>query len=709
MYKDNNSPRFPVRLLWGISLIILLLLLLQTVYIIFSTRFQHQQQLVSLQENLMREQRKRLKAEMNDAEHMIGQMFTEATDLLKRESRTQTLQALQLMNSLYQRYHKQLSEAEMKKLLVEALRDIRFFDGRGYYFIDQMDGTAVLLPTVPQLEGGSLLDNQDDTGHYIMQGLIDAVSNSQQAGFSYYRWYAPDNDQQMKDKIAYAAVFEPYNWIVGTGDYLYRFENDLKPRIYNYIRNIRFGHTGYFALTDNDGTLLASGVTPQLEGVNLIDDTDPRIRDGAESMLDTARKGGGYQFYDWYKSGETDLSKKLSLINPLNNREWILIAGIFQDELNELLSEQKQSRDSELYNIAFNQVIAMTLIGLLALLITLIYSRWLKSRFKRYEDDINRQQAMLQETADSLKLSSLIFESAYEGVIVSDADNRILQVNKAFTRITGYTEDEVIGKSPSVLSSGLQDDVFYQRMWQRLAAAGIWRGEIWNKRKNGEVYPEWLSISLNKDASGNVMNYIAIFYDITQRKELEQQLRSMAETDPLTGLANRRSLMDSLNRDMSFKERYQSPGIALFFVDLDHFKWINDSYGHDVGDSVLIEVANRLIGCLRESDLASRVGGDEFVILCKYKQEDGDQQLQQLSSRLLDQLIKPFRFADIEIDISCSIGVAVHHQGDDAFGLMKSADQALYEAKHQGRGRVVFYADTLNAIASPSPAEAEIR
>ena len=169
-------------------------------------------------------------------------------------------------------------------------------------------------------------------------------------------------------------MFVPYKCVVGAGGYLYGGEKERKPRIDNYIRKIRFGHTGDVAVTDNDGTLLARGVIQQLEGVNLIDDTDPRIRDGAESMLDTARKGGGYQFYDWYKSGETDLSKKLSLINPLNNREWILIAGIFQDELNELLSEQKQSLDSKLYNIAFNQVIAMTLIGLLALLITLIYS-----------------------------------------------------------------------------------------------------------------------------------------------------------------------------------------------------------------------------------------------------------------------------------------------------------------------------------------------
>jgi len=181
----------------------------------------------------------------------------------------------------------------------------------------------------------------------------------------------------------------------------------------------------------------------------------------------------------------------------------------------------------------------------------------------------------------------------------------------------------------------------------------------------------------------------------------------MAETDSLTGLANRRSLMGSLNRDLSFRERYQSPGIALFFVDLDHFKTINDTYGHDVGDSVLIEVANRLISCLRESDLACRVGGDEFVVLSKYKEEGGDQQLWQLGNRLLDQLIQPFSFADINIDISCSIGFAVHHPGEDAFALMKSADQALYEAKHQGRGRAVFYTDTRNAIACPSPAEAE--
>ncbi len=707
VHNSNNSTRLPTQLLWGVFFIILMLLLAQTIYFFLNTRAQHQQQISSLRENLIQAQRSRLEAEMADAEHMIDHMFAEATDLLKQESYNQTRQALLLMNSLYQRYHKQLSEPEMKQLLVEALREIRFFDGRGYYFIDQMDGTAVLLPTSSELEGSSLLDNKDDTGHYIMRGLINAVSNPQRAGFSYYRWYSPDNDQLMKDKVAYVEVFEPYNWIVGTGDYLYRFENDLKPRIYNYIRNIRFGDTGYFALVRTDGLLLASGATPGREGINYLNGEDPQLRESAKRAVDSARNGGGFVSYDWYKPGATELSHKISLVRPLKNSEWILVAGIFQDELNVLMAEQEQKRDTEMRHVVLNQVIAFTIIGLLALLVALTFGRWIKIRFKRYQNDINRQQAMLRETADSLKLSGLIVDSAYEGIIVCDVDKRILQVNSAFTRITGYTQDEVLGDTPAMLSSGRHDEVFYQRMWQQIDSEGGWRGEIWNQRKNGEVFPEWISISAHKDSRGNVQNYIAIFYDITQRKELEQQLRSMAETDPLTGLANRRSLMDSLNRDLATMERHSTPGIALLFIDLDHFKLINDHFGHDVGDAVLIEVAGRLKRCLRETDLASRVGGDEFVSIIKLRPEEGLQQLEILCERLLEQLIKPVCFAETDIDISCSIGAAIHVQGNDAFGLMKSADQALYEAKRQGRGRVVFYHDELQTIASPSPVEAE--
>ena len=694
MLQRVNSTRQPTQLLWGISLIVILLLFTQSVYFYIKTKANHQQQLNSLRETLIERQRSRLETELHDAEQVIDRMFAEAAVLLKQQSRLHTRHALALMDSLYQRYHLQLSEEEMRQMLVEALRGLRFFDGRGYFFIDQMDGVAVLLPTAPHIEGKSLLDNQDDTGHFIMRGLIDAVSNEQRAGYSYYRWYAPENNRQMKQKIAYVEVFEPYNWIVGTGDYIHQVENDLVPKIFDYIRNIRFGETGYIAVGTEEGVLLVNSMTPEKEGNNHLVDLNLVHRTAAEQVTKVALSGGGYVSYDWYRPDFEKPTKKFSLVSPVNDRGWILIAGVFQDELNQLLAEQQQTLDSEIKHSSVNMVIVLTLIGLFAIVITQSYSRWLKRRFHRYQNNIEKQQAMLHQTAESLRLSGLIVESAYEGIAVCDSQNRILKVNSAFTRITGYEEEEVVGNTPATLASGRHDEAFYLGMWKRLNTQGFWRGEIWNKRKNGEIYPQILSITAYKDLAGNVQNYIAIFNDITQRVEFEQQLRSMAETDPLTGLGNRRTLMNCLNRDLAVADRYAAPETALLFVDLDHFKAINDTYGHDIGDAVLIEVSNCLKRCLRDSDLACRIGGDEFVAVVKVEGVDALEQLTLLSKRLLGELVKPVQVSGIEIELSCSIGIAIRQISDDARGLMKRADQALYEAKRQGRGRVVFYSES---------------
>lgn len=707
MNKIKDSTRLPTQLLWGATFIILLLLTTQTVYFYFNTQSRYQHQLASLREKMVEEQHSRLTSELADARYMIDQMFAEATELLERQTSSQTQQALTLMNSLYQRYHEQVSDAEMKEMLLESLRDIRFFDGRGYFFVDDMDGTLLLLPIDPAQEGTSVKGYRDDNRQAIFQGLIQAVSNPQRQGFSHYRWYAPDNDKIMRDKIAHVRVFEPYNWIVGTGDYFYRFENELKPQIYNFIRNIHFGNTGYLALLHRDGRLLASGATPDREGLNYLKDPDPLIRQGALQVIETAREGGGLLSYDWYQAGKQGPSLRLSMVEPISNRSWVLVAGIYHDEINELFSSQQQALNQEIKKDRLHQMAALSIIGLLALLITLSYSRWLRNRFQYYEDDITRQKNELREVADSLKLNALIVESAYEGVIVCDANNRIVQVNSAFTRITGYRSDEVLGKTPAVLSSGYHDDSFYKDMWHNLNTKGVWRGEVWSKRKDGVIYPEWLSITENKYNNGEVQNYIATFYDITHLKDLENKLRYLAETDPLTGLANRRTLMDCLNHDLAAQNRYQALGVALFYIDLDHFKAINDCYGHDIGDSLLIEVARRLNACLRESDLPCRVGGDEFVLIVKFEMGEGAQQLVPLCQRLLNELTKPLRLTSIDIDLSCSMGVAVYEKGDDAYSLMKRADQALYSAKREGRGCACFDDETLSTTVYPSLAEAE--
>ncbi|RTE67465.1 diguanylate cyclase [Amphritea opalescens] len=706
--EKAGSTGLPTQLLWGGSFIVLLLLCSQTVYFYFNAQTRYQQQLGELQDKLIKEQHSRLSSELADAEQMIDQMFAEATDLIRQQTRSQTHQALALMNSLYQRYHEQLSEAEMKKMLIESLRDIRFFDDRGYYFIDDMDGTLLLSPILPGNEGTSLLGLRDDTRHNIFQGLVAAVSNAQKEGFSHYRWYAPDNNKVMRNKVAHVGTFEPYNWIVGNGDYFYRFEDDLKPRIYNALRNIHFGRTGYIALLDRDGRLLASGATPEREGFNYLNDPDPIIRQGAQQALATAQAGGGYLSYDWYQTEDASPSHRLSLVKPIEDRGWVLIAGIYQDEVNELFSSQEQRLGEAIKQGWSHQLIAIITIGILALLIALSYSRWLKSRFKRYDDNITQQQDKLREFAESLKLSALIVESAHEGVIVCDADNRIVKVNSAFTRITGYQLSEVLGKTPAILTSGLQDNDFYKEMWHTLNTEGAWRGEVWSKRKDGEVYPEWLSISVNRYSNGEVQNYIATFSDITHLKNLENKLRYLAETDPLTGLANRRTLMDCLNRDLAAQQRYHSAGVALFFIDLDRFKAINDCYGHDIGDSLLIEMSNRLKASLRESDLPCRVGGDEFILIIKFKEgKEGVKELPLLCQRLLNEMTKPLRLTGIDIDISCSMGVAVSSKDDDAYSLMKNADQALYKAKGEGRGCACFFDETISTTVYPSAIEVE--
>lgn len=689
MKREINPSHLSSYLLWGGSAIILALLIALISHYYLNTREQYQQQLYQLQQDLLEQQRNRLKTELDDAERYIQLNYQQAEKHLMLESKAQTRQALQLMDTLYQRYHQQLPEAEMKQMLVESVRNIRFFKNRGYYFIDDMEGICILLPTAPQIEGKSLYDNQDDTGHYIMRGLIEAVSNPDGAGFSRYRWYPPGNKVSMADKIAYVELFKPYNWIVGTGDYLYRFQDDLQPHILHHIRNIRFGKNGYIAVINESGVVLASAGAPTLENMHYNQFGSYQDQISIRQILKSAEAGGGFISYDWYRPGSADSVQKISLVRPLNRWGWILVAGFYEDDLDLLLQEQQRTLDEALEQNENSLIFSILVIGAIALLITRYYGGWLRGRFNSYHQSLTAQQKALQKTAESLQLSGRVVESAYEGIAVCDANNRIIQVNSAFSRITGYSEDEVIGKEPTLLASGRHSEEFYQHMWDSLKKQGYWRGEIWNRRKSGEVYPEWLSIIVSCNDQGEVQNYIATFTDITQRKELENQLRHLAETDPLTGLANRRTLMFCLNHDLAAVNRYMSADIALMFIDLDHFKAINDNYGHDLGDKVLLEVAKRLQANVRESDLACRFGGDEFVVLVKLEAGEDEQHLELMAARILRALSLPIS-SDPDLRVGCSIGVAVRRDSDDAFALMKNADEALYEAKSRGRGQIFF-------------------
>ncbi len=284
---------------------------------------------------------------------------------------------------------------------------------------------------------------------------------------------------------------------------------------------------------------------------------------------------------------------------------------------------------------------------------------------------------------ESLRLHASVFDNAWEGIMITDKDNRIITVNHAFTEITGYGQDELIGQDPGILASGRQDKSFYQRMWQCIEQTGRWRGEVWNRKKSGEFYAEILTISAIKDEQGEITNYLGLFADITEIKNTERKLEDLAHYDSLTQLANRTLLSDRLEQSLAHARRRESM-LAVCFIDLDDFKPINDSYGHDVGDKLLIEVAKRLNQVVRSGDTVARMGGDEFVLLITNIEDI--KELDPVLTRINRKIAEEISLDSHIFSVSASIGVAIYPLDNvDADTLIRHADLSMYEAKQAGR------------------------
>ena len=313
--------------------------------------------------------------------------------------------------------------------------------------------------------------------------------------------------------------------------------------------------------------------------------------------------------------------------------------------------------------------------------------------------DITQQK--LAQT--KLQLAANVFTHAREGIIITDAQGTIVDVNTTFTDITGYTREEVVGRNPSLLASGQQDAAFYKAMWGKLNDRDYWSGEVWNRRKNGEMFAEMLTISAVRGAGNAVIQYVALFSDITERKALEEQVRQLAFHDPLTLLPNRRLLRDRLSQALAQSARNAQFG-AVLFMDLDNFKPLNDLYGHGAGDLLLVEVANRLKRAVRGIDTVARIGGDEFVVVLGELGEDRDAASAQalaVAEKIRLSLAETYQInlsqdaasaTWVEHQCTASLGLALYGQHDlDAEALLKWADMAMYEAKTRGRNRVQLY------------------
>jgi diguanylate cyclase (GGDEF)-like protein/PAS domain S-box-containing protein len=318
--------------------------------------------------------------------------------------------------------------------------------------------------------------------------------------------------------------------------------------------------------------------------------------------------------------------------------------------------------------------------------------------------DVLREAAQLaalvierKRTENELRIAASVHQALREGIIVTDADTNIIAVNPAFTRLSGYTAEEVVGRNPRILQSGRHDKTFYELMWDSIKKTGRWQGEIWNRRKTGEAYLEWLAIDTLYDSNGEVLRRIGLVSDITEQKRAEETIWRQANYDPLTELPNRRLFLDRLKHETV---RAQRSGrlVALLFIDLDRFKDVNDTFGHHTGDLLLVEAARRISECVRVTDTVARLGGDEFtVIMADLVHTD---RVSQIAQEMLESLAQPFKLRGEIAYVSASIGITLFpSDSQDVEVLLTNADQAMYVSKGLGRNRYSYFTGSLQATA----------
>lgn len=288
-----------------------------------------------------------------------------------------------------------------------------------------------------------------------------------------------------------------------------------------------------------------------------------------------------------------------------------------------------------------------------------------------------------------LQLSDIVFENTTEGILITNERFEIISVNEAFTKITGYSFDDVKNKNPKILKSGKHDKEFYKHFYQELKTNNCWRGEIWNRKKSGEIYPEWLNISVVKDKQNQIINYVALFSDISKIKDSNAKIEFLAHHDPLTNLPNRLLLQARLNKSIEEATELKQR-LALFFIDIDNFKLINDTYGHSIGDRIINLVAKRLQKNIRKNDTISRIGGDEFIIVMENLNDKNH--IKKIAQNILDDFREPVKMEQYLFDITISIGISIFPEnGLNDEDLIKHADTAMYSAKNLGKNQFQFY------------------
>ena len=446
------------------------------------------------------------------------------------------------------------------------------------------------------------------------------------------------------------------------------------------IRHMRHGEQEYFWINDLHPRMIMHPAQPQLDGQDLSGFRDAKGKLLFIEMRDAVKcEGAGYVRYWWPKPGQTSAEPKISYVKGFPPWGWIIGSGEYVDDIQQAFWQMAAWQSA---------LIGLSVLALGGLLFRVI---------RRVESDLNRHTTALARSNAELRQAATVFENTLEGVMISDTGQHVVSVNPAFSRIAGYGPEEFLGRNPRELRSDRHEADFFQRMAEALGQHGYWQGEIWNRRKDGEEYPGWTSISAIQDEAGRISHYAEVFSDISALKESEAKLDQLAHHDPLTGLPNRLLLDARMERALSRASRH-SRKVAVMFIDLDRFKNVNDTLGHPAGDLLLQQVAARITACVREQDTVSRLGGDEFAVVLE---EVGHANAISLVARkILGALSEKISLYGHEVFISGSVGISLYpDDGQDTTTLFKNADSALYRAKDQGRDNYQFYTEELTTQA----------
>ena len=516
--NEKTVPR--IHLIGTIALVLLLTLALAG-FFTWQNMAERQASFARIEQGVTEQVKARVTAEMDRSLQFIE--FTRSrTEFALRQSLVQQVDtAFQIAQAIYDAESPRRPAAEVKKLIVEALRPTRFYDGRGYYFIDDMSGQFVLLPIAPQMEGKTILDNKDDTGHLIMRGLIDAARKPAGEGFSRYRWYSPDSPKEMSDKLAYVRHFAPYDWLIGAGDYLYKWDQLQQQEAIARLRSVRFGATGYIALLDSQERSLISPANKALENV-LAAEMPSVERTALKVLAEKARQGGGFVNYEWPHPDSGKLAIKTALVSTVEPWGWVVIATMFHDELQSALSAEIEVYEQGASQRSLNLFLAIAGALSLALLASLLFSRWSKSLFAVYHEQNLAQQAALRES--ELKLATIL-DGVEAYIYIKGPDFRYRYANRRVCELFGKSLAEVVGNDDSAFFDAPTAEVIRRNDRRVLEAGQRVAEEEVNTTADGKVTRAYVSVKLPlRDADGHVYSLCGISTDITSRKQSEAEL-----------------------------------------------------------------------------------------------------------------------------------------------------------------------------------------